>query len=98
MNALTTTSPAEVFRSQAQDQMVSVANMTLHELVDEFVRLSEIVDRETTFEADVYKMTVSDAGQLADRQRRMVNAATRSRFGISLDVYDRPGSASMSDW
>lgn len=95
MNDLTTTTPAEAFRAKAADMMIGTAKMTLHQLVDEFVRLTEVIEKNTIEGDDGYHRSMTDEGELAYRDRRMVTAAARSRFGVTFDSYDRndPGSA-----
>jgi hypothetical protein len=87
MTELTTTSPAEQFRRKASGLLVDVAEMELHELVDEFQRLSNILDQNMV-EGDDYPK-LNDVGELALREQRLVNGAIRARFGLSLETYDR---------
>lgn len=97
MNDLTTTTPADAFRAKASNLMVETAGMTLHQLVDEFQRLTLLMDANSVKGEDGYGPTLSEDGELAARERRIVVAASRARFGISFDTYDRVSSSS-SDW
>jgi hypothetical protein len=97
MTELTTTGPAEQFRAKAATIMIDAANMTLHQLVDEFQRLADIIDKNTIEGSQARYPTVNEVGQLAVREQRMINAASRARFGISFDTYDR-SAVSSNDW
>ena len=89
MNALTTTTPAEAFRAKAADLMISGAQMSLHQLVDEYQRLTGIMD-ENLREDDKGYERLNEVGELAKRERQIVLGSARSRFGITFDSYDRP--------
>jgi hypothetical protein len=95
MNELTKTTPAEQFRAKAAGLMFDTASMTLHQLVDEFVRLTDAMDANMV--EGEHRQELNEAGELAARERRLVNAAARCRFGISFDAYDRSSSSDM-DW
>lgn len=88
MTAIITANPAEQFRSKAANLMVSAAQMTLHQLVDEFQRLADLIDQHSSEDEHGYT-TLTEIGQLAIREQRMVNGAARARFGISFESYDR---------
>lgn len=92
MNAVTTSSPAEVFRATSATSMVAAANMTLHQLVDEFVRLTSVIEANTikAIDADEWSgRKLNDAGKLAMRERGIIDGAAKVRFGITFDEYDR---------
>jgi hypothetical protein len=91
MNAVATTSPAEAFRDGAAGLLHAVADMSLHDLVDEFQRLTLAVEAgKTTVEVGGYPQAKwSDGAKLAAKQRGLVNGAAKARFGISFDTYDR---------
>lgn len=86
---ITTTTPSEQFREKAADLMKQAADMSLHELVDEFQSLSAFIADNSTPRSG-YGYDVNDAGKVAVRERQVINAAARARFGISFDTYDRP--------
>jgi hypothetical protein len=83
--------PEQQFRSQAAELMVDAANMTLHQLVDEFVRLSNVIDENCTRTDDGYGVDFNDTAKLADRQRRIITTASRARFGVDFQPFDRQG-------
>lgn len=98
MNAVAKTTPADAFRSKASGLLVDAANMTLHQLVDEFQRLTAVMDEnvESPEDASTYAR-LNDAGELASRERRVITAASRARFGINFEAFDR-NSPSESHW
>lgn len=87
MNAVTAISPAETFRAKASNLMKDTASMTLHELVDEFARLTGVMDENLDHDEDYPKL--NQTGQLAERERKLVNGAIRCRFGLHMDSFDR---------
>lgn len=89
MNAVVTTTPADQFRAKASGLFVDVAKMTLHELVDEFQRLTQIMDDNVTNEPGEGKK-FNEIAELASRERRLITGAGRARFGITFDAFDRP--------
>lgn len=99
MNELTTTSPADQFRAKASALFIEASNMTLHQLVDEFQRLTTVMDENmTTDGAEGYpEFNLNEAGQLAARERKVIEASSKARFGIGFDAYDRP-SCHHSAW
>lgn len=97
MTELTTTTPADAFRAKASRLMIDTAEMTLHQLVDEFARLTDVMDANSIKSEDNYRSMLNEAGELAARERRMVVGAARCRFGISFDAFDRVSSSDM-DW
>jgi len=96
--ALTTTTPAEQFRAEASALMIDAANMTHHELLDEYLRLSEEIDENTTRDEDRYDYKLNDTAQIAVRKRSVVTAAARARFGINFESFDRPSSNVSADF
>jgi len=102
MSLPTTTTPADTFRATAAGALIDAAKMDLHQLVDEFQRLTAIMDGAimdgaiTEDERGYRKL--NDSGEVAHRQRKLVVGVTRSRFGLSLDAYDRPSSDASSEW
>lgn len=97
MNAVTTTTPADAFRVKASDLLVDAANMTLHQLVDEFMRLTDVMDKNCEPAKGASYPSLNDQGELAARERRVVTAAARARFGINFEPFDRV-SPSESSW
>lgn len=93
MNAVTTTSPAETFRATAATSLVTAAGMNLHELVDEYLRLTKVIEANTVKplegEDDWGGRKLNDAGKLAARERGIIDGAAKVRFGITFDEYDR---------
>lgn len=88
-NEIQTTSAASQFRSIAADRFKAVADMSLHELCDEFVRLTAIVEAGKTEDAGEYGATTyTDEANVALRERNIVNGAARARFGIGFETYD----------
>lgn len=88
MNAVVTTSPADQFRAKASGLFVEAAEMTLHQLVDEFQRLTKVMDDNIINELGEGRK-FNETAELASRERRVVTSAARARFGISFDAYDR---------
>jgi hypothetical protein len=91
MNAVQTTTPKDTFRAKAAERLHAVADMTLHELVDEFARLTAVINAgEVTREpSEGYLPTkYSDEALLAFEERKLVLGATRARFGFGFDTYD----------
>lgn len=89
---LSTASPAETFREGAADLLHAVADMSLHELVDDFLRLSKAIEAgriESTTSGNYTPARWTAAALLAMKQRLLVNGAARARFGISFESYDR---------
>lgn len=89
-NELQTTSPEEAFRAVAADRLRSAASMTLHELVDEFARLTAAIEAGKTprAEGDYGADKYSDEAKVAVEERKLVNGATRARFGFGFDLYE----------
>ena len=86
-NEIQTTSAEASFRAIAADRMVSAANMTLHELLDEYQRLSGIIAAERLpADPDEYGAKYSEAGKLAINVLAIVNGAARVRFGINFST------------
>lgn len=89
----------QTFRAVAADRFHSAADMSLHELVDEFRRLSAVIEANLvkTQDGSFERTTPNDAGKVAARERNIINGAARARFGLSFDVYDgvEPGSESF---
>lgn len=88
MNAITTTSAAEEFRAKSAAVLSASATMSLHQLVDEFQRLTDIVDAGHS-EAEDGSVALSDAAKVAQRERSIIVGASKARFGISFETYDR---------
>lgn len=92
MNDLIATNPAEAFRAKAAEGLISAAGMTLHQLVDEYVRLTEVIEANVVKTADDEEWgarTLNDVGKLASRERGLIDGAAKVRFGISFAEYDR---------
>lgn len=88
--AVQTATPTQTFRSIASDRLRSVADMSLHNLVDEFVRLTAVIDSGELpkAEGDYSNTKYSDEAKVAIEERKLVNGATRARFGFGFDLYD----------
>lgn len=97
MNELTTTNPADTFRAKASDRITSAAGMSLHDLVDEFQRLTGVMDANLV-ENDRGSVTLNDIGEVAKRERGVISGASRARFGLTLMAYDRPSVDCDHDW
>jgi hypothetical protein len=91
-----TTDFRDTFRGVAASRFHAAADMSLHELVDEFQRLSAVVAANLAKNEDGY-LQANDTGKVAQRERNIVLGAARARFGISFDTYDsgEPGSDSF---
>ncbi len=89
MNALITTKPAEAFRAKASELMITTATMTLHQLVDEFQRLTDVIEKNSEPDEEGFGFKLNDEAELAMRERRIVCGASRSRFGIDFSSWDR---------
>ena len=89
--AIQTTKPAEAFRLVAADRLKAAADMTLYELVDEFQRLSVVVENSAIERAedDYSEPRLTPEGELAQREIGIVNGAAKSRFGLYFTAYDR---------
>ena len=100
MSDLTTITPAETFRAKASGLMVEAANMTLHQLVDEFMRLSGVMDENCIHEDDSHAsyLRLNERGEVAERERKVIVAASRARFGITLEAFDRNSARTGGDW
>lgn len=98
MTALTTTTPAEAFRAKAANLLTIAANMTLHELVDEFQSLTTVMDENMTKATDGNYQKLNEVGQLAKRERNIITGTAKARFGIFFDSFDRPCDGNDSDW
>lgn len=85
------------FQKVAAQRLHEAADMTLHELVDEFLRLSKLVAANLVRETSGYQINFNDTAKLALRERNIINGAARGRFGLSLETYDsgEPGSDSF---
>lgn len=81
--------PAQIFRAKASSLMTDAASMTLHQLVDEFVRLSEVVESNSKEVEDSYRKELTDVGKVAFRERQVINAAARACFGVGFNTFDR---------
>lgn len=89
MSELTTIKPADTFRAKAASRFHEAADMTLHQLCDEFVRLTAIIeDGKAEDESDFGATTYTDEASIALRERNIVNGAARARFGIGFETYD----------
>jgi hypothetical protein len=90
MNAVATTNPAEAFRAVAADRFHSAADMTLHELVDEFQRLAKVIHDGTTEQDQdgLYSTTRTPEAEIAVREQQIINGAARARFAISFSTHD----------
>lgn len=89
MNDIVKSNPAETFRSVAADRLRSAADMSLHELVDEFSRLTEVINNgETERSTSTHTVQYTDEALVAFEERKLVNGATRARFGFGFDIYD----------
>lgn len=78
------------FAAIAADRMKAAADMSLHELVDEFVRLNAVVS-ENLISSDLddgsdFAPTprLNAIGMIADAERRVINGAARARFSLHL--------------
>lgn len=91
MNEITTTKPAEIFRAGAADLFKATADMSLHDLVDEYLRLTEIIEagKVPVKDSDDWAPDdYTDEAKVALRNRNIVNGAARARFGIGFEVHD----------
>lgn len=98
MNELTTTTPAEMFRAKAASLLTLAADMTLHQLVDEFQSLTTVMDENMTKEDDSEYAKLNETGQLAKRERSIIVGTAKARFGIFFDSYDRISDNHDSTW
>jgi len=97
-NELTTTTPAETFRAKAAEAMILAANMSLHDLVDEFLRLTDVMDASVSKNEESGYFELSETGEIAVRDRKLIVSIARARFGLTLEPFDRPSSNSSSEW
>lgn len=90
MNDLTTTKASETFRAKASDVFHAAADMTLHQLVDEYARLTSVIEngKVTTKHEFGDSEEYSDEALIAQRERNIIVGATRARFGFGFDTYD----------
>ena len=87
MNELQTTVPADRFRAVAADRLRSAADMTLHQLVDEFQRLTLMI--EGNIEGGAAYAKLNAVGELAARERSVIVGTAKARFGIAFYEHDR---------
>lgn len=91
---LQTTNPAEAFRAVAAERFHAAADMTLHQLCDEFLRLTKLIEAGTiegdqSSESWAADEEFTDEAKIALRERNIVNGAARARFGMGFDQYDQ---------
>lgn len=98
MSQIMKTNPADAFRAKATGLMIECANMTLHQLVDEFQRLTEIIDANSEQGEDGYGTKLTETGEMASRERRLVSGTARARFGISFEAWDRISENNSGSW
>lgn len=98
MNELTTTAPAEQFRAKAANLLILAANMSLHQLVDEFQSLTTVMDENLTDTDEGGYPQLNAIGQLAKRERNIIVGTAKARFGIFFDSYDRPCDPVQAAW
>ena len=86
-----TTTPEAIFRDKAAAGFHAAADMTLHQLVDEYLRLTVLVETHTTVTTEGYDQarSIDDEGKVALRDRMVINSAVKARFGICFAEYDR---------
>ncbi|MGN6534094.1 MAG: hypothetical protein ACTHKQ_00010 [Mesorhizobium sp.] len=82
-NALAHYSAIDTYRSIFSERVKTAADMSLHELVDEFARLTEVIKANTTRDDDGTP-TYTEAGHLAIKERQVFASVASARFGISL--------------
>jgi len=97
MNALTTTTPADQFRAKAANLLVLAAGMTLHQLLDEFQRLTTVMDENVNIGINGYP-ELNKIGELASRERNIILGASKSRFGVYFESWDRACDRTSSDY
>jgi hypothetical protein len=86
-NEIQTTSAEATFRAVAADRMVTAANISLHDLLDEFQRLAGIIASERLpVQPDEYGTRYTDAGKLAINELAIVNGSAKVRFGVQFMV------------
>lgn len=95
MNELVTTSPAETFRGIAAKRLAAASEKTLHELVDEWMRLTEIMDAGVIDDNGDWHL--SDEAEVASRERGIIVGVSKARFGIEFEPYDRK-SGGRTNW
>lgn len=88
MNAIAVSNAAQRAQAEASGRLHQVADATLHELVDEYVALTKVINDGTTPKADGYGSDFSDEARIAMQNRGLVNGAARARFGIEFSEHD----------
>lgn len=86
-NEIEKASAIDIYRGIVADRAKTAADMTLHQLVDEFQRLTEIIDKDRSFD-DADRKVYSVAGIVAIKERHVFSSMASARFGISLAAYD----------
>lgn len=90
MNAVVNTDAAGRAQAEAANRLHQVADMTLHQLVDEFMSLTAAIKAGTTENPTTYSTSYSDDALVAIQNRNIVNGAIRARFGIEIDTFSGP--------
>lgn len=86
---VTTTDAETAFRAKASSVFHSAADKSLHELCDEYVRLSAVITDGTIVGTDEYRQIEhTPEAKVAIHERQVINAASRARFGIGFSEYD----------
>lgn len=82
-NELAKYSAIETYRTIVADRVKAAADMDIHQLLDEFVRLTGVVNANTTRDEDG-RPEYSEAGFLAIKERQVFATLASARFGVSL--------------
>ncbi len=82
---VTTSNAVTTFRAQVADVFIWAAKASLYELVDEFLRMSKVI-LDGTIHHDDDPDTYTDDAKIAFRNRSVVLAAARGRFGLSMEA------------
>jgi hypothetical protein len=43
-------------------------------------------------------LRLNEVGEVAERERKVIIAASRARFGLSLEAFDRNSARTGGDW
>lgn len=85
---IATTNALDRYRTNFSANIKAAADMHIHDLLDNFQRLTKIIDaHETTYEKHIGR-TWDEEGQLAIRERNIYASVANARFGITFNAYE----------
>jgi signal transduction histidine kinase len=82
-NAIEKKSAVQTYRDGFSRHVKAAADMTLHELVDQFQRLTKVVNDNTAYD-EMQRPKYNEAAILALKERKIFASVANARFGLSL--------------